>query len=401
MSTSTQKVTPRWRARGGRLETAGHRSEYHRIGRRAEGQVIAHRSVRGSWVPQNTEPTLYPLRWFTRVTGADPPDEYTHPTAQEDFAAVSSLDAFLLSREAMGCTPKTLEHYRYTAGGFVDWLGGQGVTDVRYISSTHIREYLVSLRRRGLKDTTQHAHARGIKTFLNWLVGEDLLVTSPIRNVPMPRLEKRIPAPYSHDEIRRLLEACDPETPTGARNRAMVLVFLDSGLRLSELAGLSVGDINPQTGLTTVLGKGRKQRRVRVGRGARAAIEAMLAQGGHPPRGAPLWAVPGRGGASERRLTPSGIQSMLVRLGRRANVHPCGAHRFRRTFALWCLRDGMDLHTLRLFMGHEGLAVLQRYLALDGQDVERAHREHSPVDCLLRASPNPGSTAVEGKSSWA
>ncbi len=65
---------------------------------------------------------------------------------------------------------------------------------------------------------------------------------------------------------------------------------------------------------------------------------------------------------------------------------PCNPHRFRRTFALWMLRDGCDLHTLRLFMGHSDLTVLQRYLAIAGEDLERAHREHGPVDRLLDAN---------------
>jgi len=72
-----------------------------------------------------------------------------------------------------------------------------------------------------------------------------------------------------------------------------------------------------------------------------------------------------------------------VRPGRAAGVRPCAPHRFRRTFALWCLRDGMDLHSLRLLMGHSNLTVLQRYLALASGDVERAHIAHSPVDNLL------------------
>jgi integrase/recombinase XerD len=70
-------------------------------------------------------------------------------------------------------------------------------------------------------------------------------------------------------------------------------------------------------------------------------------------------------------------------LGERAKVSPCHPHRFRRTFALWCLRHGMDLHSLRLLMGHSSLAVFQRYLALAGEDIERAHRLHSPVGNLL------------------
>ena len=84
-------------------------------------------------------------------------------------------------------------------------------------------------------------------------------------------------------------------------------------------------------------------------------------------------------------LCARGIQIMLYRQAKRAGVQPCGPHRFRRTFALWCLRDGMDLHGLRVLMGHSDLSILQRYLALAGEDIERAHVAHSLVDKLLDA----------------
>jgi len=114
--------------------------------------------------------------------------------------------AFLLSRRAARCTPKTLEHYQYTVGGFVQWLGELDVATVQEITASHIRTYLVSLQDRGLKDTTQHAHARGIKAWLNWLVREGDLEESPMRNVAMPRLEKRVPAPFTAEDVRALLD---------------------------------------------------------------------------------------------------------------------------------------------------------------------------------------------------
>ncbi|NLS76957.1 MAG: site-specific integrase [Chloroflexi bacterium] len=127
-------------------------------------------------------------------------------------------DAFLLDREASRCTPKTLEHYQYTVGTFVGWLTQQGIPDVAQITPHLLRAYLVGLQRRGLKDTTQHAHARGIKAWLNWLVEEGDLAQSPMRGVAMPRLEKRIPAPFSQAEVNRLLAACDRPTRAGSRN---------------------------------------------------------------------------------------------------------------------------------------------------------------------------------------
>ncbi len=296
----------------------------------------------------------------------------------------ASLDAFLLSREAMRCTPKTMTHYRYTVGGFVRFLQAEGVRDVAGITPGHIRAYLVAVERRGVKDTTMHAHARGVKTWLTWLVEEGDLADSPMRRVAMPRLEKRVPAPFTAGDVRLLLAGCDKGTALGTRNYALVLTLLDSGLRASEAMGLRVGDVDMRSGLCTVMGKGRKMRQVRIGAKARAALVKMMGYRPDARNGDALWAAyDGLTGAEDGALTLAGLQVMLWRLGRRVGVTPCGAHRFRRTFALWCLRDGMDLHSLRLLMGHSDLSVLQRYLALAGEDIERAHAAHSPADRLL------------------
>lgn len=289
---------------------------------------------------------------------------------------------FLLVKEAQRCTPKTLGYYRYGLSGFIDSLKAQGVQTVRDITPHLIRAYLLSLARRGLKDTTQHAQARAIRAWLNWLVAEGELAESPMRRVAMPRLEQRIPDALTVDDVRRLLAACDRQTPRGARDYALVLVALDTGLRLAELASLKVGDIDMRTGLATVMGKGRKQRQVVVGTRARAAllrmytlIEAKAGDG--------LWPAFNLRGERAGTLTRDGVRLALVRLGRRAGVNPCGPHRFRRTFALWSLRHGMDLHSLRLLMGHNDLSVLTRYLKLAGEDLQAAHERHSPVDRLL------------------
>lgn len=311
-------------------------------------------------------------------------DGLTLRPLQVETTLESVLDAFLLSREAMRCTPKTLTHYRYTCENFARWLADHGIDRPDAITPGHVRAYLVSLQRRGLKDTTQHAHARGVKTWLRWMEAEGDIDQNPMARVAMPRLEQRIPAPYSPDDVRALLDHCDRHTAIGTRNYAIVLTLLDSGLRASELTGLHVGDVDMRTGLCLVTGKGRKMRQVRVGAKARGAIVRMLGYREATEPGAPLWAAyDGHGNESSKGLTPNGLQTTLRRLGRAAGVEPCAPHRFRRTFALWCLRDGMDLHSLRMLMGHSTLDVLQRYLALAGEDIERAHKAHSPADRLL------------------
>ena len=296
----------------------------------------------------------------------------------------AAYESFMLDREAARYTPKTLEHYRYTTGTFVDYLESQGIREVGAIKPSHIRMYLVSLQQRGLKDTTQHAHARGIKTWLRWLVAEGELETSPMDRVSMPKLEKRIPAPFAPQDIKALLDACDKHTPIGSRNYALVLTLLDTGLRAAELCSLRVGDIDQRTGMVVVMGKGQKMRQVRVGSKARAAILQMLSRREDAGNATPLWiSYAGNNLETDKSLVVGGLQTVLRRLGQKAGVVPCAPHRFRRTFALWCLRDGMDLHSLRMLMGHSCLDVLQRYLALAGEDLERAHKAHSPVDRQL------------------
>ena len=292
-------------------------------------------------------------------------------------------EAFLLDREAARCTPKTLSHYKYTLSSFLSWLRERGLQSPQEITPRHIREYLVGLQHRGLKDTTQHAHARGIKTWLRWLVDEGELEDSPMRRVSMPRLEQRIQPPFSPEDIKALLAACDAKTPKGMRDKAMVLGLLDSGLRASEFVGLRVKSVDLRTGLVTVLGKGRKQRTVRFGAQTRKSLLRYLATRQDLTPDSALWVAYHKGGTERGRLTLRGLEIVSRNLGEKAGIMPCHPHKFRRTFALWCLRDGMDLHSLRLLMGHSSLDILQMYLALAGEDIERAHRLHSPVDNLL------------------
>jgi site-specific recombinase XerD len=225
---------------------------------------------------------------------------------------------------------------------------------------------------------------RGVRRWLNWLVEQGDLEQSPMAKVKMPRLEKRIPPPFSKEEVQKLLATINRKTELGARQYAICLTLLDTGLRAFEFCDLRISSVNMRTGMAVVLGKGRKQRQIRVGAKARAAILRMLALRGEYAPEDPLWAAYDNNGRQVvGGLSVKGLQTLLHRLGKEAGVMPCAPHKFRRTFAIWCLRAGMDLESLRVLMGHETLVVLQLYLKLVGEDVERAHSAHSPVDKWL------------------
>ncbi len=297
------------------------------------------------------------------------------PFPSPDRALTLAVDAFILDREAMRCTPQTLHAYRYALGGFLDFLKAQGVHAPQDITPAHIRAFFVSLGKRGLADTTVHLHARAVKTLCGWLLAEGMITNNPMERVSMPRLDKKILPAFSPDDVRKLLAACH-----SPRDTAIVLCLLDSGCRASEFVALDVGDVDMRTGAVHVgQGKGRKDRVTFLGAKARRALLKYLATRKDARPEDPLWVSETTG----ERLTQNGLALLLRRLGKRAGVKDCSPHTFRRSFALWSLRAGMDVYSLQRLMGHSDLTVLQEYLALAQGDLEGAHRQHGAVDNML------------------
>lgn len=284
-----------------------------------------------------------------------------------------AVNAFLLDCEARNLARGTLRFYWQRLSVFLTYLEGEHITDPERITAAHIRRFVASYS--GHSPYYQHQFARTIKTFCFWLVREGLLTDSPMRAVRMPKLPKDVLDPFGRGDVAALLAACE-----NLRDRVIVLTLLDSGVRASELLALNVGDYDALTGAVRVrLGKGRKTRTTFVGVETRRTIGRYLAERVTAGPGEALFLTL-RG---DKRLSFFGLQSLLSRLGQAAGVKPMGAHRFRRTFAIESLRAGMPLPQLAALMGHEGLAVLQRYLRLVDDDLRQAHEAHGAVSRLL------------------
>ncbi|HET9853136.1 MAG TPA: tyrosine-type recombinase/integrase [Candidatus Limnocylindrales bacterium] len=262
----------------------------------------------------------------------------------------AAVDLFCAAKAAEGASPRTLEWYRMIVGRAVRRFGEARPVDA--VPAAELRAWLLELRA-SLAPESIAGYVRGLKAFGNWCATEEVATAGGFRGLRRPKVPHRLIAPFSDPELRSLLALADE------RERALALVLLDTGLRLSELASLLVGDVRPD-GTLHVMGKGAKERIVPIGASARRALVRYLATRATVTADDPLFC--GRRGPA---LTPRGIQQAIARLGRRAAVGTrCSPHTFRHTFARGYLVNGGDVFSLQQILGHATLDMVRRYISL-------------------------------------
>jgi site-specific recombinase XerD len=315
-------------------------------------------------------------------------------------ALKSLVRGYLLTHQTEGSSPDTVEYYRGILSRFLWYAGEEGwAEDARLLNEWHIREFLGYVateanrwRKQGngsesssrkASSRTVHHYYSALRAFFNWAVREGFLAESPLARVKVAKSKPKIIQPYSLEHMKRMLQVCDQDYQhnakfLGSRNKAVILVFLDSGLRLSELASLKLRDIDTERGWIKVTGKGGKERVVRIGKVAQKALWRYLIHRGETDR-QECWL------SEERRpLQAWGIQSSVDRLKKRAGINEEGCvHRFRHTFALNFLRADRNPFNLQYLLGHNSLEMVRRYTATLGmEDALEAHVKASPADLL-------------------
>lgn len=285
-----------------------------------------------------------------------------------------ALEDFVTARDSDGLRQTSLRFYRQQVGYFVRYLAEENCHTVDSFNHYHIREYLLSLKARKLKDTSQADAWRSISAFCGFLFTEGLLLANPIDKVPRPRVGKRTYGDFSPDEVRALLDVC-----TTTRDAAIVICLLDSALRANEFVKLRVGDVDFGKGIVAVReGKGGWSRTAYISEQTCEVIKAYLSERSSYRPDDPLWLSQTTG----ERLTDDGLRQLLQRLGKKAEIERCHPHRFRGTCATWMHRSGASLYAIRDVLGHRDISVLQRYLTLNVSDVQRAHHQFGPMSHL-------------------
>jgi integrase/recombinase XerC len=315
------------------------------------------------------------MRWAPDSPDKWAPDSGPHDEWALDSAAIpltlgKAIEHFLTAKAAEGASPRTIEWYRMVLGRAARELGADRPLEA--LTSAELRTWLVGLRAT-LSPVSVAGYVRGVKAFGNWCADEELAEVRPLRMLRRPKVPHKLIEPLSDDALRRLLERAS------VRDRAILLVLLDTGLRVSELAGLRFCDLRPD-GSLKVLGKGARERIVPVGSVARQALLRYLRQRG---AGEPVEPIlrSRRGGPLGWR----GVQQVFNRLKARAGIPGrCSPHLLRHTFARSNLVNGGDAFSLQRILGHATLDMVKRYVALTDTDLVARHRAASPADRLLR-----------------
>ncbi|MFZ5587606.1 MAG: site-specific tyrosine recombinase XerD [Thermodesulfobacteriota bacterium] len=297
----------------------------------------------------------------------------------EAAGLLPALEAYLgvLAAER-GLAANTLEAYAEDLGELARYLAGQGVAAWREVEALHLVGFLAEMARRGLSASTRARRLSAARGLLRHLLERGGLAGDPLATVSGPKQAEGLPYFLSPAEVERLIASPDVETDLGLRDRAMLELMYAAGLRISEVGGLEVGDVQFQVGCLMVRGKGHKERLVPVHQTALAWLSRWL----EGPRGRIL-----AGKTREEvflnkdggRLSRMGLWKIVRRHAQRAGLaQQMTPHTLRHTFATHLLMGGADLRSVQLMLGHADVATTQIYTHVDNRRLAEVHRRCHP-----------------------
>jgi integrase/recombinase XerD len=285
------------------------------------------------------------------------------------------VEHFILGRQIRNVSKGTVGFYQDKLGKFLDWCSQEGVEQVTDVGPVQPRGFLLYLEEQGHNPGGRHCFYRAVRTFLIWYQEEvepEGWVT-PTKKVPAPIIPERSLDPIPIQDISRLIKTCGP-TFFGVRDKAILTLLLDTGIRASELVNMDFKDLDMIQRSILVLGKGRKVRTVLFGKKTKRHLKAWLRKRGL--KDGPLFTK-----TSGSRIKYTTLRMMLARRSKRAQISGVSLHDFRRAFCLNQLQAGIPETTIARLMGHSDTQLIAAYAKQTTRDLIQVF--YSVVDSVL------------------
>lgn len=291
----------------------------------------------------------------------------------------ASIDAFLDAVWAeRGLSRNTLAAYRYDLLNLARYLRQVHSTALQGARRDQVLAFLAREVRDGRSSRSLSRYLSGFRQYYRWLLRDGRIATDPTALIESPKLGRGLPKVIGEEAIEQLLAAPDVETPLGQRDRAMLETMYATGLRVSELIGMELANLNLNQGVVRVLGKGGKERLVPLGELALEWLRRYLGDG----RAALLKGrqcqavfVTARGSGMTRQAFWHAIKRHAAAAGIGKDLSP---HVLRHSFATHLLNHGADLRVVQLLLGHSDLSTTQIYTHIAREGLKQLHRKHHP-----------------------
>jgi integrase/recombinase XerD len=316
----------------------------------------------------------------------------TRPVTPERLIA-----GYQLCASTEGKSPRSIEAVTNSVKYFQRFLATQSESpDFIEVTRQEIRGFIACLQQahcysahrltptqdKKLSGHTINCYARSLRIFYSWLVSEEIIETNPYDGVKIPPPPMKVIPTFSASQIEQLLYVINKKTATGYRDFTIILTFLDTGIRLSELCSMKIENLHLEDGLGTVLGKGNKERTFPLGKQLQRVLWSYIER--YRPEPATPRFTPVFLNREGKPLKGRMVETMMKRYGQKAKLTGirCSPHTLRHTAAISFLRNGGDLFSLQRILGHSSLEMTRRYCAVTDIDVKRIHATASPVDNL-------------------
>ena len=281
----------------------------------------------------------------------------------EEIPNVEYLKMFIEAKQIEGCSERTLQYYRVT----IEHMLGSIETPIRKITTDEIRGYLVDYQKvNNCSKVTVDNVRRNMSSFFSWLEEEDYILKSPMRRIHKIKTKQPVKETITDEMIEKLRDNC-----TCVRDLAMIDLLYSTGIRVGELVGLNISDIDFEERECIVFGKGDKERRVYFDAKAKLHLQEYIESrtDDNPALFVTL-------DAPHARLKISGVEIRVRELGRKLNIDKIHPHKFRRTMATRAIDKGMPIEQVQKILGHSQIDTTMQYAIVNQNNVKVSHRRY-------------------------